>query len=166
LHYSKKGRCAIWYYNKFILQILAYYRDFYLLYDTFAIGFTGVANERPAAANTDTVSEDVLYFGGQIDANGAGSLVRIRSTTPQYEWMANVTAIPQDTPASAIFGLSTQAMPVMPWVMPFFVEQQGRLQFQFTNSAGATGGIVTLHGLRLTNPINGTGWNYQIGFTA
>lgn len=158
----------MWFYNQFIYKILSYYKTHLLFFDTFAIGFTSpaVASERPAAVLSNDISEDVLYWGGQINFSVADVLVRINSVSPQYDWMTNTNVTPQDTPVNAVFGIFSQALPVLPWVLPFFLKRQGRLRMQFTNSATAptTGGLVTLHGLRLSNPIVGDGWDYAIGF--
>ena len=155
----------MWFFTQYIYRILDFYRTHLVFYDTVPIGFTGVASERPAPSFTNEVSEDVLYFGGQMSFSNALALVRIRSISPQYEWMVNDDALPQDTPANAVFGVFSQALPIIPWVSPFFLKKNGRLQLQWTNSAAAptTGGFVTLHGLRLTNPIKGDGWDYNIG---
>jgi hypothetical protein len=158
----------MYFFTKYIYKILDLYQTHLVFFDTIPIGFAGVASERPAPSSTNEVSEDVLYFGGELSFSNAGVLVRIRSISPQYEWMVNDDATPQDTPANAVFGVFSQALPIIPWVSPFFVKKQGRLQLQWTNSAAAptTGGFVTLHGLRLTNPINGTGWDYSMGLAS
>lgn len=153
--------------NKQTQQILDYYRTHMELIDTININFTGVANEKPPAALTSDISEDVLLFAAAVNFSNAGVLVRIKSTTPQYQWMAiSEDNPPQDTPVNAIAGIFSQSMPVLPLVQPFFLQKQGRLEMQFTNAAAApvTGGLWTWRGLRLTNPINGTGWDYSIGF--
>jgi hypothetical protein len=155
----------MYFFTEYTKKILNLYRNHLIFFDTIPIGFTGVANERPAPSANNEVSEDVLYFGGELSFSNAGVLVRIRSISPQYEWMVNDDATPQDTPANAVFGVFSQALPIIPWVSPFFVKKQGRLQLQWTNSAAGptTGGFVTLHGLRLTNPVNSTGWDYGMG---
>jgi hypothetical protein len=158
----------MFFFTKYIYKILDYYRTHLIFFDTIPIGFAGVANERPAPVFTNEVSEDVLYFGGELSFSNAGVLVRIKAISPQYEWMVNDDPAPQDTPANAVFGVFSQSLPIIPWVSPFFLKKQGRLQLQWTNSAAGptTGGFVTLHGLRLTNPVNGTGWDYNIGLTS
>lgn len=155
----------MYFFTEYTKKILNLYRNHLIFFDTIPIGFTGVASERPAPSANNEVSEDVLYFGGELSFSNAGVLVRIRSISPQYEWMVNDDATPQDTPANAVFGVFSQALPIIPWVSPFFVKKQGRLQLQWTNSAAAptTGGFVTLHGLRLTNPVNNGGWDYGMG---
>lgn len=134
--------------------------------DTININFTGVANERPPAALTSDVPEDILLFGAIVDFSNAGALVRISSQSPAYEWMADTLAVPQDTPINAIAGIFSQASPILQLVQPFFLKKNGRLRMQFTNSAvgPTTGGLWTWRGLRLTNPYNGIGWDYDIGF--
>lgn len=155
----------MFFFTKYIYHILDHYRTHLELIDTIPIGFTGVASERPAPVFTNEVSEDILYFAAAVNFSDAGVLVRIRSISPQYEWMADDAAIPQDTPVNAIAGVFSQALPILPLVSPFFVKRQGRLQMQFTNSAAAiTGGLWTWRALRLTNPYNGDGWNYGMGF--
>jgi hypothetical protein len=73
---------------------------------------------------------------------------------------------PLDTPINAVAGIFSQASPILQLVQPFFLKKQSRLEMQFTNSPAAptTGGLITARGLRLTNPYNGDGWNYDIGF--
>lgn len=137
------------------------------LVDTQDINFAGVASERPPAALTSDVSEDIVIFGFTVDFSNAGVLVRIRSITPNYQWMTRGDdQPPQDTPINAIAGIFSQASPILQLVQPFFLKKQARLEMQFTNSAAAptTGGLITARGLRLTNPHNGTGWDYDIGF--
>lgn len=155
----------MWFYTDYIYKILNFYRTHLIFFDTIPIGFTGVVNERPAPSFSNEVSEDVIYWGGQMSFSNAAALVRISSISPQYQWMVNDDAAPQDTPANAVFGVFSQALPVIPWIAPFFVKKQGRLQFQWTNSpaAATTGGFITLYGLRLTNPVVGDGWDYDIG---
>lgn len=108
----------------------------------------------------------MLIFGATVNFSNAGVLVRIKSVSPQYDWMADISPTQQDTPVNAIAGVFSQALPVLPLVQPFFLMKQGKIQMQFTNSATGpiTGGLWTWRGLRLVNPIDG-GWNYQLGFT-
>ncbi len=160
----------MYYFTKYTYKILGYYRTHLLFFDTLSIGFASpaVASERPVPTLTHEVSEDVLYFGGQVSFSIADVLVRIRSISPQYEWMVDTSPTPQDTPVNAVFGVFSQALPIVPWVTPFFVKHQGRLQMQFTNSASAptTGGLVSLVGIRLSGPLVGDGWSYDIGFNS
>ena len=154
-------------YSKFTQQILDHYRTHMELIDTININFTGVVNEKPPATTTSEVSEDIILFGAQVNFSNAGVLVNIKSITPSYKWMAPSEDVPpQDTPVNAIAGIFSQASPILQLVQPFFLKRQGRLEMQFTNSAAAatTGGLWTWRGLRLTNPYNGDGWDYSIGF--
>lgn len=156
----------MFFFTKYVYQILDFYRNHLELVDTIPIGFTGGASERTPPVFTNEVSEDVLYFAAGVNFSNANVLVRIKSISPQYDWMADDSATPQDTPVNALAGVFSQALPVLPLVSPFFVKKQGKLQMQFTNSAAGpvTGGLWTWRALRLTNPINGTGWDYSIGF--
>jgi hypothetical protein len=160
------------FFNKYTYQILDRYQVHIVLEDTIQIGFTGAAFEKPPPVFTNDVSEDVLFFAASIDFLNPAVLVRIRSISPQYEWMANNDPQqPQDTPVNAIAGYTSQVMPQIPLPAPFFLKAQGRLQLNFTNSGPAApgvpapiiGGLWTWHALRLTGPING-GWDYAIGF--
>ena len=154
-------------YSKFTQQILDHYRTHMELIDTQNVNFTGVASERPPAALTSDVSEDIILFGATVSFSNAGALVRIRAITPNYQWMTRGNdEPPQDTPINAIAGIFSQASPILQLVQPFFLKKQSRLEMQFTNSAAAptTGGLITWRGLRLTNPYNGIGWDYDIGF--
>lgn len=152
-------------FSKYTYQILDRYRTHLVLFDSFAIGFTGTASERLAPVYSDTVDADTLYFAAHVNFTNANALVRIQSQSPQYIWMANQSAVPQDTPISAVAGISTQALPMLPLIVPFFVASQGRLQHIFTNSAtsATTGGIWTWAMVKLVDPIDG-GWAYSLGF--
>jgi|SRR5215470_5890915 len=161
----------MYFFTKYVYQILDRYMTHLELIDTIPIGFTGVASERPAPVFTNQISEDVLYFAAAIDFLNPAVLIRIRSVSPQYEWMSNDDPLPQDTPINAIAGFTSQVMPILPLVQPFFLKAQGRLQMSFTNSpanavnAPVVGGLLTWRALRLTNAISG-GWDYSLGFTA
>jgi hypothetical protein len=156
----------MYFFTRYTYQILDKYRTHLELVDTIPIGFTGVAGEKPAAVFTNEISEDMLYFAAAVNFSNADVRIRIRSISPQYEWMANDDPTPVDTPVNALAGVFSQNMPVLPLVVPFFVEKNGRLQMQFTNAAAApiTGGLWTWRALRLSNPIDGVGWNYSLGF--
>ena len=150
-------------FNKYVERILDKYRSHQELVDAIPINFTGTASEKPPPIVTNSINDDVLYFAGAVNFTNNNVLVRIKSKSPQYEWMANVQAIPQDAPVGSVFGLSTQNMPVLPLIMPFFVKANGLLQMTFTNAAtsAVTGGVVTWRALRLSDPIDG-GWNYGL----
>jgi len=152
-------------FTQFVLTILSKYMTHLELIDTIPLGFSGLVAEKPAPVFTNQISEDALYFGATVDFLNPEVLVRIRSISPQYEWMANDDPTPQDTPVNAVAGVFSQVSPIMPLVQPFFIKAQGRLQMQFTNSTTApiTGGRWTWRALRLTNPING-GWDYSVGY--
>lgn len=148
-------------FNKYVERILDKYRTHLELVDTVPIGFDGVASRKPAPVFTNQVSADILLFGPYVDFTATDVLVRIQSRSPQYQWMANNNNSPQDTPIGAIAGISTQVMPVLPLIAPFFLKANGQLQMQFTNSATSpvTGGSITWRGLKLVEPIDG-GWDY------
>lgn len=150
--------------DKYTYQILDLYRTQLELIDTIPIGFTGQPGEKPAPVFTSAVSDDVLYFGAFVDFFNAAVTVRIRSISPQYDWMANNDNPPEDTPVNAIAGIAGQILPILPLTRPYFLQKQGRLQLSFTNATTnpITGGHWVFRALRLTNPING-GWDYNVG---
>jgi len=158
----------MFWFSPFTIKILSYYRTILELVDTIPMGFTGALGERPPIVPSNEISEDALYFAAAVNFNLSTPLVRIKSNSPQYDWMADDNATPQDTPINAIAGVFSQALPVLPLIQPFFVKKQGRLQHQFTNAvapeAAVTGGLWTWRGLRLSNPYDGFGWDYSIGY--
>lgn len=150
----------MFYFNPFTLKILEKYGNWLELPDSVPIGFTGTVNERPAPVYSNEVDADSLIFGFNVDFTSTAVQIWVRSISPQYEWMANSQATPQFTPIGAIAGISSQVMPVLPLIMPFFLKANGKLEMRFINapSSAVTGGIITLRRLKLINPING-GWN-------
>lgn len=156
----------MYFFNDYTKYILGFYKTHMEIIDTIPMGFTGVAGQRVAPAFTNEVSEDVLFFAATVNFLNSGALVRIKSTNPAYDWMADDNANPQDTPVNAIAGVFSQSLPLLPLIQPYFVKKQGRLQMNFTNDTAVpiTGGLWTWRGLRLTNPKQGDGWNYSIGF--
>lgn len=152
----------MYYFNKKTQQILDQYEDWLEMIDSVPIGFTGVASERPSPVYTSEISADTLWFAFNVDFDETDVLVRVSSRSPQYQWMSNNNATPQDTPIGALAGFTSQVMPVLPLIQPFFLKAQGTLQFQFTNSATAavTGGVITGRLLKLIGPKNGKGWDY------
>lgn len=152
-------------FSKYTYQILDRYRTHLVLFDALPIGFTGTATERLPPIYSNAIDADALFFAAHINFSNSEALVRINSVSPQYIWMANQTAVPQDTPLSAIAGVTTQSLPQLPLIIPFFVKAQGRLQHIFTNgtTTPTTGGIWTWAMLKLVDPIDG-GWDYSIGF--
>ena len=154
----------MYFFNEYTLKILSKYENHLELIDSIPIGFTGVASQVVAPVYSNEVDADSLIFAFGVDFDNSGVLVRIRSISPQYEWMANNQATPQLTPIGAIAGNSAQVMPVLPLVMPFFLKANGRLEFRFVNAAASsvTGGVITIRRLKLTLPIDG-GWNYGQG---
>ncbi len=156
----------MYYYNKYVLGILDRYLTHTELIDSQPVAFTSTANEKAPLVFTTETNADTLYFGAAINIENPDVLVRIKSISPSYEWMSNNNASPQDTPIGALFGTSTQVLPVLPLVMPFFVQANGRLQMQFTNSPSDPSGpaVVTWRLLKLVgpkqNPDGTSGWDY------
>ena len=148
------------------MNVLDRYRTHIELIDSQPIAFTSTASEKAPLVFTTEVNADCLLWAAGINIVNANALVRIKSISPQYEWMSNNDPVPQDTPIGAVFGVSSQAMPVLPLIMPFFIKSNGRLQMQFTNSASGASGpaVATWRMLKLVDPLpnaDGTkGWDY------
>lgn len=155
----------MWWISPYTKHILSQYREHLEFIDSLQIGFTGVASERPAPVLTNEVSVDTLYFAASVNFNNAAALVRITTISPQYQWMVNREATPQDTPIHAVAGVFSQVSPILPLIKPFFVKAQGRLLHQFTNSATTptTGGTWVWRALKLIDPIDG-GWDDLKGY--
>jgi len=102
----------MYYFNNYVYEILKYYRAHIVLEDTISIGFTGVATQRVAPVFSNENSEDALYVAASVDFTAAQAIeaqVRIKSVSPQYEWMANDDDIPIDTPVGALAGIIEMA---------------------------------------------------------
>lgn len=155
----------MWWISPYTKHILSKYREHLEFIDSLQTGLTGVASERPAPVTTNEVNVDALYFAAFVNFNNAGVLVRITTISPQYQWMTNQAATPQDTPIHAIAGVFSQVTPILPLIKPFFVKAQGRLLHQFTNAAvsPAARGIWTWRALKLIDPIDG-GWDDLKGY--
>src|SRR5215475_14808046 len=95
-------------FTQFVLTILSKYMTHLELIDTIPLGFSGLTAEKPAPVFTHQISEDAVYFGATVDFLNPEVLVRIRSISPQYEWMANADPTPQDTPVNADAGVFSQ----------------------------------------------------------
>lgn len=151
-------------YDEQTKAIMAKYREHLIDFDTVLIGFSGTLNERLTVYSHE-VSDDTLIFALGVDFSTVDVLVRISSRSPQYDWMSNDDQTPQDTPIGAVAGFSDQVLPMLPLVKPFFLYGNGRIAFNFTNSAtsAVTGGLLTIARLKLVNPIDGIG--YQYGFS-
>src|SRR5262245_10785902 len=101
----------MYFFNDYIKFILSFYKNHLELIDSIAIGFTGVASQRVPPVFMNEVSEDTLYFGATLNFSNAGVAVRIKSVSPQYDWMADDSATPVDTPVNAIAGVFSQSLP-------------------------------------------------------
>jgi hypothetical protein len=158
----------MYFFNRFTLGIMSLYRTHLVMFDTILTGFTGTASERPPAAPTSEIDEDCLWFAAGVNFTNANALVRIKSISPQYEWMSNNDQTPIDTPIPAIAGTAAQVLPMLPLIQPFFTKANGRILHYFTNSASAptTGGEWTWALLRLADPLDGKGWNYGMPIPA
>lgn len=140
-----------WLNNPEVQKVLSRYEDFVIIESTVSIGFNGSTASQPMTVYTPEVDADVLYATAHRDFTNEFVVVRVSSTSPQYQWMADQSNPPVDTPVGAIFGYSTYVTPKLPFCTPYFVEANSKLQFKFVNSPTSltTGGKVTLEGVKL-----------------
>lgn len=141
------------YFQNYIDNTLKQYPRFQPLLISVAIGFPGVASER-VTVFTPQIDADALIFGANVDFSNANVVLRITDTQSGYVWNAlqsNAGTTISGTPITAIAGIQTQVMPVLPFVCPFFLSRQSKLQLDWQNSASAmtTGGNITFTGVKL-----------------
>lgn len=142
-------------------RIIDMYEEALPIYDSVPIGFSGTASERLSVYSNE-ISADTLWFAFGVDFEETDVLIRVSARSPQYDWMANDDATPQDTPIGAFAGNTTQVLPMLPLIKPFFLYANGKLQYQFTNQAASpiSDGIITASLLKLINPKDGKGYSY------
>lgn len=141
--------------NPITLAFMQQFEEQLELIDPIPIGFTGVANQELPSIFTSEVDAYSLVFGFEISADPRDASVWIRSTNPQYEWMAqSASGTPIYAPVSAVAGIAGQVLPVLPLVQPFVLKPNGRLELKFINASTSplTGGVFTIRRLKLVNP--------------
>ncbi len=142
------------FFQNYVAGILNDYKRWQPLYLTIPIGFNGsTANER-VTVYTPQVDADALVFGFNVDFSNASVTVKISDTASGYVWNVFQSPIggnPEGSPITAIAGIQTQVMPVLPLVCPYWLSKQSKLQLDFRNSATSltTGGNITAIGLKL-----------------
>lgn len=133
-----------------ILKKYAQYKSHWL---TTAIGFAGVASEN-AIVYTPPVDADFMIFGFNVDFSNTGVLVSLQDTSTGYEFMTlqstGTTAL-VGTPIVAVAGITTQVMPVLSLICPFWLPRQSKIKYSFRNSASGqtTGGNISAVGVKL-----------------
>lgn len=142
------------YFQAYIDAVLKNYNRYEPIFLTIPIGFDGVTVSQKLSVFTPPVDSDCLLFGANVDFSNSGVLLRITDTQSGYVWnqlQSNQGATLGGTPITAIAGIQTQVMPVLPLVCPFFLSRQSKLQHDFTNSASGltTGGNITWNGIKL-----------------
>lgn len=140
-------------FRDYMAAILAKAKDYRPIELTSAIGFAGVASEL-STVFTPPVDADVLIVGAHVDFSNSGVTVRIEDTSSGYQWnvlQSTGSTNVQGTPVTALAGVTTQVMPVLGLVIPFFLSRQSKLKMDFRNSAAGptTGGLWTWAGLKL-----------------
>lgn len=142
------------YFNNYVQEILKRYKTYQPLYLTTLIGFTQTASERTTVFSPQ-VDSDAILFGGNVNFNNPNVTVRITDTGSGYAWnvlQAAAGASTTGTPVTALFGVQTEAMPVLALTCPYFLGRQARLQMDFVNSAtspSASTATVTWVGIKL-----------------
>ena len=124
------------------------------LYDPVPVGFTGVASQELPSVFSNEVDAYSIVYGFEFSEDPGDAQIWIRSTNPQYEWMAqSANGTPTYAPLTAIAGIAGQVLPVLPLVMPFILGPNGRIEMKFINASSGplTGGIITLRRLKLIN---------------
>jgi len=143
------------YFADHVKTILTKYKSWQPLYLTTLIGFDGAtANER-VTAFTPQVDSDALLFGAHVNFSNTQVNVKITDTGNGYAWnvlQAATGASTSGTPVTAIAGATTQVMPVLALVCPYFLSRQGKLQLDFTNGSSSISpstSTITWTGLKL-----------------
>lgn len=141
------------YFQGYIDNILKQYVRHQPLLVSVAIGFPGLASEA-VTVFTPQIDADALLFGVNVDFSNANVVLKITDTQSGYVWNAlqsNAGTTIAGTPITAIAGIQTQVMPLLPLVCPFFLSRQSKLQFDFRNSAASptTNGTITFVGIKL-----------------
>lgn len=146
------------YFQDYVKTILAKYKTWVPLYLTTLIGFDGVTASERVTCYTPQVDADALIMGLHYSPSTqvAGVSVKITDSGSGYAWnvLQSVTgSTSPGTPITALAGIATEVMPVLPLVCPYFLGRQSKLQMDFTNGATpapATASISFI-GLKLLN---------------
>lgn len=143
------------YFSDYVKAVLAKYKTWQPLYLTSLIGFDGSTASERVTCFTPQVDSDALIFGAHTNFSNSQVNLRITDTGNGYAWnvlQAATGATTSGTPVTAIAGASTQVMPVLALVCPYFLSRQGKLQMDFTNSATSLSpstASITWTGLKL-----------------
>lgn len=140
-------------FQDYVNNLLKQYKQFKDHWLTTAIGFAGVASEN-SVVFTPPVDADFMIFGFNVDFSNAGVLVTMVDTSTGYNFMtlqSTGTTSLVGTPITAVAGLTTQVMPVLSLICPFWLSRQSKIQYNFRNSASAqtTGGNISAVGIKL-----------------
>ena len=136
-------------FHDYVAGILSKYLAYKELVLPVSIGWDGATASERKTRFTPPVDQDALIFAGGSDFSNAFATVKITDTASGYVWTLGENN--QNAPVNSIFGVSTQVMPLLPLVCPFFLARQSKLQMEFVNSATSltTNGVVTWRGIKL-----------------
>lgn len=142
------------YFADYVRNVLGKYRNYLPLYLTCPIGFDGATASQRVTVFTPAVDADALLFGANVDFSNPLVNLKITDTASGYVWSIIQTisgSTLSGTPITAIAGVTTQALPILPLVVPFFLSRQSKLQLDFQNSATSltTNGNITWVALKL-----------------
>lgn len=142
------------YFEEHIRSILGKYKSWQPLYLTILIGFDGATASQRVTCFTPQVDSDALIFGAHTNFSNSQVAVKITDTGTGYAWnvlQAATGATTTGTPVTALAGASTQVMPLLPLVCPYFLSRQGKLQMDFVNATTpvASTSSITWTGLKL-----------------
>jgi hypothetical protein len=145
------------YFSEYVATILKKYKTWQPLYLTTLIGFDGSTASERTTCFTPQVDSDAILFGGHTNFSNAQVNLKISDTGSGYVWnvlQGATSATTSGTPVTAIAGASTQVMPILAMVCPYFLSRQSKLQMDFTNSATSVAGAtssITWVGIKLLN---------------
>lgn len=143
------------YFSDHVKTILSRYKSWQPLYLTSLIGFDGVTASERVTTFTPQVDSDSLLFGAHVNFSNSQVNLRITDTGNGYAWnvlQAAIGGTTSGTPVTAIAGATTQVMPILALVCPYFLSRQGKLQMDFVNgtsSITAATASITWTGLKL-----------------
>jgi len=128
------------YFADYVKGILSKYSQFLPLELTTLIGFDGATASQRVTCFTPVVDSDAILFGAHTNFSNSAVTVRITDSGSGFSWnilQSTPGTTLAGTPITAIAGVQTEVMPVLPLIVPYFLNRQSRLQMDFTNSAAA-----------------------------
>jgi len=145
------------YFQDYVSTILAKYKTWMPLYLTALLGFDGATASQRVTCFTPQVDSDALLFGAHTNFTNTTVNCKITDSGSGYSWnvlQSAPGATTTGTPVTALSGQSTQVMPLLALVCPYFLGRQSKLQMDFINGASTISpstSSITWVGLKLIN---------------